>query len=158
MKKLILALILLLSSLLYGFKGKVYSIHDGDTITVATKDGVKHKIRLSGIDSPEVFPKQEYGLMAKKHLSSIISGREVEIVVEDTDQYGRTVGEVFYRGESMNVNMVKNGYAWHYWIFSPNRDDLREEEIFARNNKIGLWKGSPIPPWEFREKNPIEYK
>ena len=138
MKKLILILILLFSNFLYGFTGKVTSVYDGDTITVITNTGEKHKIRFYGIDSPEMKPKQDYGLEARNYLNSMIYNKEVEVDVKDTDRYGRTVGEVFYKGKSVNVEMVKNGYAWYYQQYARNRADLKAAEIFARTNKKGL--------------------
>ncbi|MGL4998720.1 MAG: thermonuclease family protein, partial [Cetobacterium sp.] len=45
------------------------------------------------------------------YLNSLIYNKEVEIKVKDKDRYGRTVGEVFYKGESINLDMIKNGYA-----------------------------------------------
>ncbi|MGL4533784.1 MAG: thermonuclease family protein [Fusobacteriaceae bacterium] len=151
MKKLILILTLILSSFLNAFTGKVTSVHDGDTIKVTTKTGEKFKIRFYGLDSPEVDPKQEYGLEARDYLNSLIYNKEVEIKVKDKDRYGRTVGEVFYKGESINLDMIKNGYAWHYKHHAPNRFDFKEAEFFAKTNKKGLWKGNPIAPWVFRK-------
>jgi len=39
--------------------GRVVSVHDGDTITVLDADKKQHKIRLAGIDAPEI--KQAFG-------------------------------------------------------------------------------------------------
>ena len=39
--------------------GKVVSVHDGDTVTVRTDDGQTLKVRLQGIDAPEL--KQPFG-------------------------------------------------------------------------------------------------
>ncbi|MGL6120055.1 MAG: thermonuclease family protein [Fusobacteriaceae bacterium] len=52
----------------------------------------------------------------------------------------------------MNVDMVKNGYAWYYQQYARNRADLKAAETFARTNKLGLWKGTPVAPWLFRKK------
>ena len=39
--------------------GKVVSVHDGDTVTGRTDDGQTLKVRLQGIDAPEL--KQPFG-------------------------------------------------------------------------------------------------
>ncbi len=56
--------------------GKVVKITDGDTLYVLD-DYQQHKIRLAGIDAPE--RKQAYGLASRKHLASIVAGRQVTI-------------------------------------------------------------------------------
>ncbi len=66
-------LILLISALLtsntFAFQGKVVHISDGDTITVI-HDGNKEKIRLYGIDTPEI--KQSFGIEAKNFTYAMV--------------------------------------------------------------------------------------
>ena len=57
-RTLLLALVsvlLVASSALYAadFTGRVTAVPDGDTITVRTAEGQKHRVRLDGIDAPE---------------------------------------------------------------------------------------------------------
>ncbi len=56
--------------------GKVVKITDGDTLYVL--DAKEHKIRLAGIDAPE--RKQAYGLASRKHLASIVAGKQVKAI------------------------------------------------------------------------------
>jgi endonuclease YncB( thermonuclease family) len=49
--------------------GRVVGVHDGDTITVIDATMTQHKIRLAGIDAPEL--KQEFGARSKQNLSNI---------------------------------------------------------------------------------------
>ncbi len=51
---------------------RVVGIHDGDSITVLSIEKKQIKIRLEGIDAPEL--KQAFGSRAKEHLSSLIMG------------------------------------------------------------------------------------
>ncbi len=55
--------------------GKVVKITDGDTLYVLDANYKDHKIRLAGIDAPE--RKQAYGLASRKHLASIVAGKQV---------------------------------------------------------------------------------
>ena len=55
--------------------GKVVKITDGDTLYVLDANYKEHKIRLAGIDAPE--QKQAYGLASRKHLASVVAGKQV---------------------------------------------------------------------------------
>ena len=57
--------------------GKVVKITDGDTLYVLDANYTQHKIRLVGIDAPE--RKQAYGLASRKHLASIVAGKQVTV-------------------------------------------------------------------------------
>ncbi len=57
--------------------GKVVKITDGDSLYVLDANYKEHKIRLAGIDAPE--RKQAYGLASRKHLLSIVAGKQVTV-------------------------------------------------------------------------------
>ncbi len=69
------------------FTGKVVKITDGDTLYVLDANYQQHKIRLAGIDAPE--RKQAYGLASRKHLASIVAGKQVTVEYQKRDRYGR---------------------------------------------------------------------
>ena len=73
------------------FTGKVVGVSDGDTISVM-HNGKAERIRLSGIDCPEKG--QAFGQRAKQFTSALVFGKEVTVAVQDSDKYGRTIGEV----------------------------------------------------------------
>ena len=54
-------------------------VSDGDTIVVLTENGTKLRIRLLGIDAPEIphgkKPGQPYGEEARDYLDHLIGGR-----------------------------------------------------------------------------------
>ena len=79
--------------------GRVVSVADGDTITILTSENKQVKIRFAGIDTPE--KKQEFGQKAKDFTASMVAGKNVNIDVETTDRYGRTVGFVFWRVQQL---------------------------------------------------------
>ena len=142
--------------------GKVVKIMDGDTLYVLDANYEQHKIRLAGIDAPE--RKQAYGLASRKHLASIVAGKQVRVEYQKRDRYGRIVGKVLLvvvfhtSGDEIDVclEQIKAGFAWHYKKCqheqSPEGRQLyAEAEIRARDERLGLWReNNPIPPWEHR--------
>lgn len=130
------------------FQGTVVKVTDGDTIQVM-HNGSAEKIRLAEIDCPE--KKQPYGNAAKKYVLSVAAQKNVTVNVETIDRYGRTVGEVILPGgNSLNRQLVSEGYAWHYKKYSKDKS-IGDLEAEARIAKRGLWQDkNPIAPWEWR--------
>lgn len=149
---LFLALLLLLNACNLNepdITGKVINVADGDTITMMI-DGKKEKIRLYGIDAPEM--RQAFGKRAKLFTKSMVHGKTVSLLRIDQDRYGRTVGVITLDGVSLNEALVSAGYAWHYRQYSTD-SKLDALELEARLKRKGLWADrNPMPPWEFRKK------
>lgn len=128
---------------------KVIAIKDGDTIEIL-KDGKPLRVRLLGIDAPE--KNQDFGSRARQFTSDLCFGKMVKLVVDGADRYGRTVGTIFLPdGRSLNAELVRGGFAWHYKAYSKDEKLARLEEE-ARSERRGLWEHSnPVAPWEFRK-------
>ncbi len=127
---------------------RVVSVHDGDTLRAIDASKVEHKIRLHGIDAPEIG--QPFGNVSRDRLTALIKGKAVEVHVEDRDRYGRTVGRLEIDGRDINRQMVADGLAWHYTRYS---DDARlaAAEREARAARRGLWRdAAPVAPWDWR--------
>lgn len=145
-------LFVLLSSVAIGeeLRGRVVKVTDGDTITVLDTDEVQHKIRLEGIDSPE--SKQAFGTKAKEALGDKVFGKEVLIRWEERDRYKRILGSVYLGERNINLEMVRDGFAWHFKQYSKSKE-LADTEVEARESHRGLWADkAPVPPWEFRKQ------
>jgi endonuclease YncB( thermonuclease family) len=134
--------------------GKVVKITDGDTLYVLDANNKQHKIRLAGIDAPE--RKQAYGLASRKHLASIVAGKQVTVEYEKRDRYGRIVGKVLLDGMDVCLEQVKAGFAWHYKKYQ-HEQSLEDQRLYAdaenkaRYERLGLWReNNPNPPWEYR--------
>jgi endonuclease YncB( thermonuclease family) len=126
--------------------GKVVGVHDGDTITVLTRDNRSVKVRLYGIDAPEL--KQPYGSKAKQRLSELVFGKQVRVEAHGTDRYHRTLGVVYLNDKDINAQIVSEGLAWVYVRYSRRYVPQQEEAKSARRN---IWsQKDPTPPWEFR--------
>jgi endonuclease YncB( thermonuclease family) len=129
-------------------RGRVVGITDGDTVVVLTKEKKQVKIRLNCIDAPE--KNQDFGQRAKQSLSDMIFGKDVEVVVHDTDKYGRTVGTIYLNGVDINLEQVKKGMAWVYSHYCKDPAYYKAWDI-AKKNKVGLWSQSnPVEPSKFR--------
>ncbi|WNL28015.1 thermonuclease family protein [Arcobacter cryaerophilus gv. pseudocryaerophilus] len=152
MIKPLLALIILSSYLLsYELIGKVVKVSDGDTITILTSDKTQHKIRLNDIDAPE--KKQAFGNKSKDNLAKYIAGKTVTVEYQKKDKYKRILGTIYYNNTDINLQQVKDGYAWVYKKYSNNQTYYKAERI-ARDKRVGLWTDKkPLEPWEFRKKN-----
>jgi endonuclease YncB( thermonuclease family) len=134
--------------------GKVFTVSDGDTITLLSPEGdQKYKVRFYGIDAPE--SSQPFGKESAAALSDMIDGKFVTVKVVTVDQYQRHVGKVFCGEQYVNLEMVKQGMAWHYESYAPRDYEIKQAQQNARRLGQGLWKQQrPQPPWEYRrEKN-----
>lgn len=133
----------------YDLSGTVVRIADGDTLTLLDASNTQHKIRLHGIDTPERG--QPFGNAAKEALESFVAGQRIEVDIQDTDRYGRTVGTVYRKGENINLALVRDGWAWWYERYARNAQELAQAQREAQTARRGLWQDrSPIPPWEWR--------
>jgi endonuclease YncB( thermonuclease family) len=128
--------------------GKVFSVHDGDTLTLLIAGNQTIKIRLAQIDAPE--SNQAFGQQSQQSLSSMVFGKDVIVDKETIDKYGRTVGTVFLGNQDINKEQVARGMAWVYRQYLHD-ESLLSIEDGARQRKIGLWSDpNPVPPWEYR--------
>ena len=143
-----IALAIIHSSSSSSASGKVVGVSDGDTITVL-KDNKPIKVRLSGVDCPESH--QAFGAAAKKFTSDQCFGAVVKVNDYGKDRYGRAIAEVILPdGRSLNRELIKAGYAWHYKQYSKDRS-LTALEAEARNERRGLWADAhSVAPWDFR--------
>jgi len=133
------------------FYGPVIDTIDGDSLK-AKIQGVVMEFRLAGIDAPE--SDQPYGRQAAAELRGLAKGRQVTVVFEDVDRYGRVVGEVWVDSLSINRELVARGAAWFYPQFARD-DTLFQIEEEARNARRGLWAlpaDERVEPWVWRER------
>ena len=130
--------------------GSVVGISDGDTFTLLTSDAQQVKIRLAEIDAPESG--QPYGNKSKQQLSELIFGKDVRVVVQTTDRYGRTVGRPYVGELDVCKELVRVGAAWVYKQYVVDRS-LFDVENEAREAKRGLWglsEAQRVQPWNWR--------
>jgi micrococcal nuclease len=110
------------------FVKEVKSVVDGDTIDVVLDLGFNilyaQRVRLAGIDTPESRTKDRaekaLGLEAKDYLKKKLAGAKTVVIrtekLDSSEKYGRILGWLYVdgSGESINNQMIEDGYAWGY--------------------------------------------
>ena len=91
---------------------RVVGVHDGDTLTALTDDKRQLKVRLHGIDAPELG--QPFGQASKRALSDLVFGKQVTLHTTGTDRYKRTLAHVTVGNIEVGTQMIATGHAWHY--------------------------------------------
>lgn len=133
----------------FAFSGKCIRVTDGDTIVVLA-DNKKIKIRLYGVDCPEM--KQKYGKQARQFTSSHAKGKTVQ-VKQKGESYNRIVGIVHADDLCLNSELLKSGHAWYSSKYCRETvcTAWKAYELTAKRMGRGLWSDpDPVPPWEFR--------
>lgn len=136
------------------WEGVVLDVHDGDTLSVAPCGDVESpvSVRLYGVDAPEL--NQAGGLEARAALAGLAAaGTRVEVIPLGGTSYARIVALVMARGRSVQLALVRQGWAWRdpKRCRAPFCPALRRAEEQARKERRGLWADDvPVPPWEFR--------
>lgn len=120
-------------------------ILDGDTISCD-----KLKVRLCAIDAPEKG--QNNGRAATTLLTRLILNKNVRIVSNSLDVYGRVLGEVWLDKRLINAEMVRLGMAYTYGTCPTQKTVLETAQKMAIANKIGIWQKDNLRPWEYRFK------
>ncbi len=150
MKTLLLIFLFSLLPISESFKGMVIGVYSGDTIVVSIDNNKQLKVRLDGIDCPEVD--QEYGDSAKMTTVALCFKKNVRIEKAGVDTYGRTLAFVYVGDICLNKELLRLGMAWHYKQYNGD-PELAKLEDEARTNKVGLWsQENPEAPWDFRHK------
>lgn len=150
MKTSLILILFALVSVNNSFKAKVIGVTSGDSIVLLLDNNTQLKVRLEGIDCPEL--QQEYGDSAKLATVVLCFKKRVRVEKVGVDGYGRTLAYVYVDTLCVNKELIRLGLAWHYAEFNDN-PELAQLEVDARNNKVGLWKQTdPVSPWDFRHK------
>ena len=138
------------------FVGSVARVSDGDTVRLLVNDSTELKIRLSGIDAPELD--QAFGKESKNRLTELVDGRTIEAQCSKRDRYRRWLCKLVFNSNDINLSLVKDGYAWWYQYYKKDQtledqQRYRVAEAIAKENKLGLWEdSSPVSPWDFRRQ------
>ncbi len=150
MNRFLLFLLLASSAFAGTITGVVVGVHDGDTLTLLTAAKEEVKVRLWGIDAPEMG--QAFGKNSKESLSDLTFKKSAAVEEKGKDRYGRVIGIVLVSGKNVNLLQVETGMAWWYRDYAKKAKDLEDAQDAARTKRLGLWADkSPVPPWQWRK-------
>ena len=138
------------------WSGMVTWVSDGDTVWVQDRAGLAHKVRLLGIDAPEIC--QDHGAVAKDALHQLLFGHHVTVQGRRYDDYGRLLARLYVGTsvtEAQDVGrwMVQQGHAWSYRYKQDPGPYVREEQR-AREARLGLFVSDEAQrPRDFRRQH-----
>lgn len=159
----------------FSFYGIVTSVGDGDGFRIFhvpclrsshyDKNSLKLKVRLAGIDAPEVRcynkPAQEFAEESKNYLKSLILKKKVKVEVVGIDMYNRILGFVFVKTgflkwTNVNLKMVEAGMATMYCesnaMYGKYKKHIYQFYQKAKKNKRGIWSNeSFVTPAEYKK-------
>ena len=135
--------------------GTVTYVFDGDTIRVRLDGGGDRRVRLIGVDSPELDDPRErarfLSFAARRFAHTRLHRQKVSLILdkEKEDAYGRLLAFIRLRdGTVFNEVLVREGFASAYLKFPFDehwRKRLKAAEREARNGERGMWRKEPYP-------------
>ena len=135
--------------------GVVSRVVDGDTVWIKDEHGALVKVRLLGMDAPEIC--QAGGPEARDALKRRVLGRAVTVSFQYRDDYGRTLGRVYQDGEDLGRWMVGKGHAWSYG-YRRSPGPYASEQASAKTAGLGLFGDADAQtPRSFRKSHPSCY-
>ncbi len=140
--------------------GIVTAVYDGDTIRVQLDNGESEKVRLLGIDTPEMDDERRqvrFQAETAKRFSYYYLFREKVRLTFDWDKrddYGRLLAYIWLPEGMFNEIIINKGYAVAFLRFPFNKkwmQRFKAAEKRAREAGRGLWNDFPYPVIDSRE-------
>lgn len=111
------------------------------------ENGKEERVRLVLVDTPETKhptkPVQPFGPEASAFTKEMLTGKnvQVELDVQERDQYGRILAYVYIDGKMFNELLLEKGLA-RVAVFPPNTryvDEFYAIQKKAQEAKLGIW-------------------
>lgn len=136
--------------------GVVLAVYDGDTIKVRLEGGGEKRVRLIGVDAPEIDDKREdvnfWAYMAKRFAFFHLYKKEISLGYDwqTEDKYGRLLAYIWTEDQGLfNEFIIREGFAFAFHVFPFNKeyqDRFRKAEQEARASGKGVWSERfPLP-------------
>ena len=139
------------------FVGKAFII-DGDTLKI---NGTK--IRLVGVDAPEISQKCKFGKhvencgeLVKLRLVQVTDSKDTICYSHGRDFYGRVLAECYVEDINMNKWFLREGLAVYY--YHKDFKSYKILETLAKQEKVGLWASEFQNPKEYRKQQKLNRK
>lgn len=123
----------------------VAGVVDGDTLRVRI-GGVTERVRVIGIDTPELAGRECYAQQAASRMQSLVQSRSVRLARDDTqadrDRYGRLLRHVSLPdGRLVAEILIEAGMGREYTFAAPHRHQAayRQAQARARLAGRGIW-------------------
>ncbi|ORD94737.1 LCL3 [Enterospora canceri] len=160
-------------------KARVLNVVDGDTVkvivldrgTYSTYNRAKLRIRLSGIDAPEIdkdnlMDSQPYAVESKVFLEALVLNRRVTIEMVKVDKYDRILGFIFLEnwfdvGRRMLLSGMADIYDGIDSQYGEYEDVYKYAVAHAKLFDVGMWSQQRVVrPREFKRevKKALEYE
>jgi micrococcal nuclease len=145
----------------------VVRVVDGDTVVVQFPNGTEEKVRLIGVDSPEVFSDNdpvEYGVVnttagrkclddwgdrATDFAKDRLAGESVRLTFDENlprrGYYGRLLAYVSHENRSFNYRLIATGHARVFESEFVLRPEYETTQRRARSAGRGLWACASDP-------------
>ncbi|MBI2463341.1 S-layer homology domain-containing protein [Candidatus Peregrinibacteria bacterium] len=131
-------------------RGIVARVIDGDTVELENEE----RVRLIGIDTPELSGSDCYATESKEYLEGLIVGKEVRLEKDsqndDKDKYDRLLRYVYIGDREaeilVNKKMLEDGYAYYYDSYKFEKmAEFENAEKAARDAGKALWEACEQP-------------
>lgn len=133
-------------------QGTVVVVYDGDTIKVKFDGGEERRVRLIGIDTPEIgetpLVTPIEALLAKRFTFHYLFRQLVELSYdrEIEDKYGRLLAYVWKENGLFNEFILEQGFARVYLKFPyALKDKFIQAQNEAQEKERGFWHDKHYP-------------
>jgi micrococcal nuclease len=130
----------------------VAGVTDGDTIKVRI-NGTTERIRVIGIDTPELNPRECYAQQAASRMQSLVQSKSVRLTADptqgDRDRYGRLLRHVWLPdGRSVAQLLIAGGFGREYTYDKPyaGQAAYRSAQASAKAAHLGIWSSGCVAP------------
>lgn len=126
----------------------VDAVVDGDTIRVSIDGQDEGRLRLVGIDAPELNHDTGnpdcHAEQATAALTDYLAGQDVTLTIDpaqgDTDRYDRLLRFVEHDGQDIGLWLIENGHAIATDHQHHNSGHYAAAQDRAREAELGLWQ------------------
>lgn len=138
-----------------GVRIKIRRIVDGDTIEAMRDDGRVEKVRVFGVNTPELHPRpgvphdtftaQPFAQEARDRTAQLCpEGGDARMVERGRDKYSRLLAHLYTRdGRDVARTLIEKGLGRAYFVEESKKDSLRPiyeaVQSDAKSARKGIW-------------------